>query len=99
MAMAVRWNDNLFTDLSGSILQHRKPGFLSELYWWEAADGFYKGGALGPFDKIVFGSDTGPDKIAAVVRDYERHFDGIGLSPDNRRKIWWDNAAAILGLA
>ena len=98
MAMAVRWNDNLYADLSGSMLKHRQPGFLSELYWWEQTAAFYKGGGLGPFDKLVFGSDTANEKIAAVIEDYRRHFDAIRLSPLSREKVLWRNAARLLGI-
>jgi predicted TIM-barrel fold metal-dependent hydrolase len=98
MAMAVRWNENLFTDWSGSVLKQRKPGFMNELYWWGSADPFFKGGGAGPFDKVVFGSDDGPAKVAAAVEDYRRHFAGMNLSPEDQEKIWSGNAARLLGL-
>lgn len=98
MAMAVRWNDNLYADLSGSMLKHRRPGYLNELYWWDQADPFFKGGGAGPYDKIVFGSDDAPAKVAVAVQDHQRHFDGINLPREKREKVWHRNAASLLGL-
>ena len=98
MAMAVRWNDNLFTDWSGSVLFHRPPGFMRELYWWDRADAFFKGGGLGPFDKVVFGADVGPEKVAGAVDAYRRHMAAMNLSAADCAKIWYGNAARLLGL-
>lgn len=99
MAMAVRWNDNLFTDWSGSLLFHRPPGFLRDLYWWDRADAFFKGGGLGPFDKVVYGSDVAPEKIAGAVDAYRRHMAGMSLTTADCAKIWNGNAAKLLGIA
>ena len=99
MAMAVRWNDNLYTDWSGSLLQHRPPGYLRDLYWWDRADSFYKGKGMGPFDKVVFGSDVDPGKVAEVVSDYRRHIAAMELATADAEKIWHGNAAHLLGIA
>ena len=99
MAMAVRWNPNLFTDLSGSILTHRPPGYLRQVYWWDQADSFYKGGGRGPWDKVLFGTDTDPEKVAGVVADYRRHFAGMDLAPAEQAKVYSGNIARLLGLA
>jgi len=98
MAMCVRWNENLYADLSGSMLKHRQPGYLRDLFWWEFANPTFKGGGLGPFDKVVFGSDDAPESVAEAIKNYWDHFDAINLSEESREKVWHPNTEKLLGL-
>lgn len=97
-AMACRWNPNLYFDLSGSTLKMRSPQFLKEALWWTPTT-FY-GDAEGRYawEKIVFGSDVGPEHIKDVLNDYERTMEAIGLSPELREKVRYGTMARLLGL-
>ena len=35
LAMALRWNPNLYTDFSGSVLKYRKAQYIADLLWWK----------------------------------------------------------------
>ncbi len=98
-AMMLRWNKNLYSDLSGSTLKYRAPAFLKGLLWW-GQDQTYRD-PLGrvAFDKIVFGTDVSPSKMQEVYDDYQRFFDAIALAPDLRAKVMGGTMAGLLGLA
>ena len=98
-AMACRWNPNLYFDLSGSTLKKKSPQALAELLWWRPESKPYRapdGG--GAWDKILFGTDLGVDFIEDSIRDYENMMDAVNLSGADRHKVWYGNAARILGL-
>lgn len=96
-AMMLRWNKNLYSDLSGSTLKYRSPAYLQGLLWW-GRDETYKD-ALGrvAFEKIVFGTDVRPDKMQEVYDDYQRLFDAIDLDRAVRAKVMGGTMAALLG--
>lgn len=98
--MMCRWHANMYFDLSGSTLKYKGPEFFKEMFWWGADTLRYRDEfGRGPWEKILFGSDVTPSEMAGVMQDYERLFDGLGLSPDLRSKVMGDTAARLLGLA
>jgi len=107
-AMLTRWHPNLYFDLSGSSLKAKKPEFFSELFWWRAPekiDGKPVLGAYnvdpygrGPWEKIVFGTDVDPSKVAEVKADYDNLMETLQLPPNVRAAIYGNTAAKILGL-
>lgn len=108
-AMMTRWHPNLYFDLSGSSLKAKKPQFFDELFWWRAPEplagrrvlGDYSTDPLarGPWDKIVFGTDVDPEKVAEVKADYDLLVSKIKLGAKERAAIFGGTAAKILGLA
>lgn len=96
--MSCRWNPNLYFDLSGSTLKKKSPQFLKELLWWTPTT-FY-GDVEGRYawEKIVFGSDVGPDYVKDVLHDYECLMEAINLSPEMRENVLYGTMARILGL-
>jgi len=97
-AMMLRWNKNLYSDLSGSTLKYRSPEYLKGLLWW-GDDPTYKD-ALGrvAFEKIVFGTDVSPAMMQDVYDDYQRLFDAIDLAPDLRAAVMGGTMAKVLGM-
>lgn len=97
-AMMLRWNKNLYSDLSGSTLKYRSPEYLKGLLWW-GEDPTYKD-ALGrvAFEKIVFGTDVAPNMMQDVYDDYQRLFDAIDLAPAVRAKVMGGTMAGLLGI-
>ncbi len=105
--MMMRWHPNLYFDLSGSTLKKKKPPFFEELFWWHAPQptggkrvlGSYSNDPYGrgPWEKIVFGSDVDPEKVAELKADYDRLFDALALSDDLRASIFGGAAARLLG--
>jgi predicted TIM-barrel fold metal-dependent hydrolase len=66
----------------------------------------YNMSGMTPWDKILYGTDTLPGFTPDIVKetrstydDYQRLFDAIGVSEENRRKVMGGNAAKLLGLA
>jgi predicted TIM-barrel fold metal-dependent hydrolase len=86
-AMSVRYNANMYFDLSGSSLKKKKPEFFRELLWWDKPGHPYKsGGDKHPFEKILFGTDVAPEWVEDVKNDYDNLFDGMDV-PENYRKL------------
>ena len=98
-AMACRWNPNLYFDLSGSTLKCKPAAFLGQLLWW-TPDTFYRDPqGRHAWEKIVFGSDVGPEYIEDVLNDYRRVMAELNLSQDIQDKVLGGTMAQILGLA
>jgi predicted TIM-barrel fold metal-dependent hydrolase len=105
-AVMIRTHPNVFSDLSGSTLKYRSPQYLDSLFWWGKGDAMYNMSGMTPWDKILYGTDTLPGFTPDIVKetrstydDYQRLFDAIGVSEENRRKVMGGNAAKLLGLA
>jgi hypothetical protein len=50
------------------------------------------------FEKLIFGSDTSPEKIGQHVRRWDTIFDLLEVDDDCRERLWWLNGAEIYGL-
>ena len=98
LAMSLRWHPNLYADWSGSLLEYRPHAYLRELLWWgenpmyEAPDG------KRPLEKIVFGSDVSPARLAMVVERYDSVLDAFDASDDERAAVFGKTAAQLFGL-
>ena len=85
-ASVARWRHNVSFDMSGGETIER-----------HALERKLIGTEIG-IEKLVFGSDCGMDEIRAHVDRFEAMFDLLGLSEDERERLWWRNAAEIYGL-
>jgi predicted TIM-barrel fold metal-dependent hydrolase len=85
-ASVARWRPNVFFDLSGgeTIERHAEERRLI-------------GMEIG-VEKLIWGSDCAADEIAAHVERFVALFDRIGLSEDERERLWWRNGAELYGL-
>jgi len=84
-ASVARWRTNVFFDLSGGETIER-----------HAVERRLIGYEIG-VEKLTFGSDCGADEVHEHVGRCVRIFDEIGLSEDEKDRIWYRNAAEIYG--
>jgi predicted TIM-barrel fold metal-dependent hydrolase len=89
-ASVARWRHNVWFDISGgeTIERHMVERKLL------AADNKGEFGV----EKLVFGSDCNMDDIRAHIDRFEAMYDLLGLTEDERERLWWRNGAEIYGL-
>ncbi len=97
-AELARMHPNVYFDLTGSTLKKKGPEFFKELLWWADDPLYGRMGEKTPWEKLLFGTDVSIDLMQDVVNDYRKLMDGLGLSEEDRQRIWGGNAAAIFGL-
>jgi predicted TIM-barrel fold metal-dependent hydrolase len=85
-----RWRHNVYFDMSGgeTIERHMVDRKLL------AAN---RQGEFG-VEKLIFGSDCGMDDIRAHIDRFEVIYDQLGLTDDERERLWWRNGAELYGL-
>lgn len=85
-ASVARWRPNVFFDLSGgdTIERHAEERRLI-------------GYEIG-VEKLVWGSDCGANEIATHIARFQAMYDRLGLTDDERERLWWRNGAEIYGL-
>jgi hypothetical protein len=81
-----RWRHHVWFDMSGGETIER-----------HAVEQGLIGVEIG-IEKLVFGSDCPVDEIHEHVARFEAIFDQLGLSDDDRERLWWRNGAEIYGL-
>jgi hypothetical protein len=84
-ASVARWRHNVYFDFSGGTTIER-----------HAVERRLIGHEIG-FEKLIFGSDTSPEKIALHVRRWDTIFDLLDVPADARDRMWWANGAEIYG--
>ena len=97
-AMALRWNPNLYADLSGSTMKCKPPEFLGGLLWWTPATRYRDPLGRHAWEKIVFGSDVPAAEIEDVLNDYKRTMAALNLAQELQCKVLHGTMARILGL-
>jgi uncharacterized protein len=98
-AMSLRYNRNMVCDLSGSTLKKKTPDFIRSLFWWDRPGHPYQAdGKKHPFEKIVFGTDVGPEWMEDACRDYQNLMDAMEVPAHYREKIMGGTAAELFGL-
>jgi len=102
-AEASRWNPNLLFDLTGSSLIKKKdrPEFWSEVLWWRPSLKTMHSPSAGDhaFDKIVFGTDEGPDGLEANIERFDAFLQANKIPEGVQAKCWAGTMARILGVA
>ncbi len=84
-ASVARWRHNVYFDFSGGTTIER-----------HAVERRLIGHEIG-FEKLIFGSDTAPEKIGAHIRRWDTIFDLLDVPADARERMWWSNGAEIYG--
>ncbi len=97
-AELARMHPNVYFDLTGSTLKKKRPEYFQELLWWAEDEQYGRMGGKTPWQKLLFGTDVGPELMEDVKRDYQALMDGLGLAEAERAMIWGGTAAAIFGL-
>lgn len=85
-ASVARWRHNVWFDMSGGETIER-----------HAVERRLIGVEFG-VEKLVWGSDCAMDQIRNHVDRFERIYDSLQLTDDERERLWWRNAAEIYGL-
>jgi predicted TIM-barrel fold metal-dependent hydrolase len=49
-------------------------------------------------EKLIFGSDCAADEVHEHVERFEAIFDQLGLTDEEKDRIWYRNAAELFGL-
>ena len=76
-ASVARWRHNVYFDFSGGTTIER-----------HAVERRLIGHEIG-FEKLIFGSDTSPEKIAEHIRRWDTIFDLLDVPEDCRERLWW----------
>jgi hypothetical protein len=84
-ASVARWRHNVYFDFSGGTTIER-----------HAVERRLIGHEIG-FEKLIFGSDTSPEKVADHIRRWDTIFDLLDVPEDARERLWWANGAEIYG--
>jgi len=85
-ASVARWRHHVFFDMSGG-----------ETIEDDALELGLIGKRIG-IEKLVWGSDCGMDEIQEHIDRFDIMYDKLGLSDDERERLWWRNGAEIYGL-
>lgn len=102
-AECARRNVNLYFDLSGSSLikKENDPGYWGQWLWWTDALGkaHMPKNAVPAWEKIVFGSDEGPDQFEENIRRFNKVLDANNVPDSIRAKCYGLTMARLLGVA
>ena len=101
-AECARRNINLYFDLSGSSLikKENDPGYWAQWLWWTDAIGkaHMPKNAVPAWEKIVFGSDEGPDQFEENIRRFNKVLDANNVPDSIRAKCYGLTMARLLSV-
>ena len=101
-AECARRNVNLYFDLSGSSLikKENDPKYWAQWLWWTDAIGkpHMPSNAVPAWEKIVFGSDEGPDQFEENIRRFNKVLDANNVPDSIRAKCYGLTMARLLGV-
>ena len=102
-AEAARWNPNLIFDVTGSTLLKKADdlAYFGRVLWWRPALETTHSPTAGQhaFEKIVFGTDEGPEGLEANIGRFEALLAANSVPEDVREMCWQGTLARILGIA
>ena len=101
-AECARRNVNLYFDLSGSSLikKENDPQYWAQWLWWTDAIGkpHMPKNAVPAWEKIVFGSDEGPDQLEENIRRFNKVLDANNVPDSIRAKCYGLTMARLIGI-
>lgn len=101
-AECARRNPNLYFDLSGSSLLKKEhdPAYWGQWLWWTDMIGkaHMPKNAVPAWEKIVFGSDEGPDQFEENIRRFNKVLDANNVPESIRAKCYGLTMARLLGI-
>ena len=93
-----RMHPNVYFDITGSTMKKKGPAFLDDVFWWARDEQYGLMGGKHPYEKIVFGTDVGPDMMADVMADYRQFMDYVDMDDQYRDLIWGGTAMELFGM-
>jgi uncharacterized protein len=97
-----RWNPNVFFDLSGSTLTKMRGrlAHFQDIFWWSGVgqDTSTPNNDPSAFIKLVFGSDTDPNRMEGVLAQYRALFDACDVPEATRKMILGGTMSQVLGI-
>jgi len=101
-AEAARRNTNLYFDMTGSSLikKENDPGYWAQWLWWTDAIGkpHMPKNAIPAWEKIVFGTDEGPDQLEENIRRFNKALDACNVPDSSRAECYGLTMARIHGI-
>lgn len=100
-AEAGRWNPNLLFDITGSSLIKKAdhPEFWGQVLWWRSnLSTMHSPGGQDAFEKVVFGTDEGPEGLEPNIERFQRFLDGNNVPEAVREKCWYGTMAKLLNI-
>jgi predicted TIM-barrel fold metal-dependent hydrolase len=99
-AEVARWEKHVYFDVTGSTLikKQRNLAVFSEYLWWEGPTAHSSSDAVYAFEKLVFGTDEGPDQLDNMLSRYEAMLDANDVPEASRQLIFGGTMARILGI-
>lgn len=94
--MVLRWNPNLYMDITGSTLKMLAPEDVGKILWWRRDSQYRDPWGRDAWEKIVFGTDVPYFLMEDVMNDYRNCMDLLGVPPDIQKGVWGDTMAKIL---
>lgn len=107
-AMTLFWNENLYFDLSGTILKRKSAAWFNDVLWWnpEKMDALvksekthYKNVTYHTFDRLCFGSDVQIEEMEQVVGEYRKIFSDLDVPEQVCMRVMGGNVAEMLGIS
>lgn len=99
-AEAARWHPNLHFDVTGSSLIKKKdrPQYWGEVLWWRPSLATMHSPSAGEhaFEKIVFGTDEGPEGLMSNIERFETFLKANQVPESAQDKCWAGTMARIL---
>jgi predicted TIM-barrel fold metal-dependent hydrolase len=94
-----RLHKNVYFDLTGSTLKKKRPEFIGEIFWWGRTARYGNVGyGIPPYQKIIFGTDVGPEEVEDIYGDYQRVLAYLEVSAEDRRMIMGGTAERLFGV-
>lgn len=101
-AETLRWNPNLYCDVTGSSLVKKanNPQFWGEVLWWRPVLATRHSPSAGDhaFGKIVFGTDEGPEGLPSNIERFDKFLKANNVPEYVQEKCWYGTMAEILSI-
>ncbi len=94
--MALRWNPNLYMDITGSTLKMLEPRDIGKILWWRRDSQYRDPWGRGAWEKIVFGTDVPYHMMEDLITDYQYFMEALGVPADVQRGVWGETMAKVL---
>jgi hypothetical protein len=92
----MRYNPNVYFDLSGELLEHKDPAFFRDAFGSGRSNGLGTRRRTSVWPRVMFGSAVQAEHIEGVERDYRRLFRSLAIDEDTREAVMGGTARQLL---